>query len=153
MSTTIVTPLDIARRFLGTSERAGADSNNPAIMAMLQLDESWPANDEVAWCSAFVNYVCWLLNLPRSRSLGARTWLKIGLPVALEDARPGNDVVVFARGGDHQPGPEVIRAPGHVAFFLSATPTHVTVLGANQGDAVSIASFPVRQVLGVRRLS
>jgi len=150
-----ITAFDLAHRFLGIEEAAGA-ANNPAVLAMLRLDNSWPAGDDVAWCSAFANYVAWLLDLPRSKSLAARSWLKVGAAIDIAAAEVGFDVVVLKRGGGNQPGPEVLNAQGHVGFFAgrSRKPTGdvVSVLGGNQGDAVTVATFPVGQVLGIRRL-
>lgn len=148
-----VTALSIAKRFLGLEEVPGAVSN-PAILAMLRLDNKWPSGDEVAWCSAFVNTVAWLLDLPRSRSLAARSWLLIGTPVELKDARPGFDVVILKRGREPQPGAEVTEgASGHVGFFVHAEDGKVFLLGGNQGDSVSIGSWAIQSVIGVRRLA
>ena len=150
-----VTALSIARRFIGMEEVPGVASN-PAILAMLRLDNKWPAGDEVAWCSAFVSYIAWLLDLPRSKSLAARSWLPIGWSIDIAGAEPGFDVVVLKRGGGNQPGPEVtIGAPGHVGFFAGrrVDDKRVLVLAGNQGDSVSIESFPLAQVLGIRRLA
>lgn len=147
-----ITCYDIAQRFIGIREVPGALAN-PAILAMLKLDEAWPTDDETPWCSAFANYVAWLLRLPRSKSLAARSWLAIGRPVDLDEAEPENDVVVLARGDGEQPGPEVIRAPGHVGFFAGFESGNVLLLAGNQGDAVSVARFPAERVLGVRRLT
>lgn len=146
-----VTAFDIARRFEGLTESPGVASN-PQILAMLKLDQRWPGGDEVPWCSAFVNYVAWLLNLPRSKSLAARSWLSVGTPVQWDEAKRGFDVVILQRGSGHQPGPEILQAPGHVGFFASVTSELVQILGGNQSDAVSIASFPLSRVLGFRRL-
>lgn len=146
-----MTALKLAQKFLGLREVAGSTSN-PQVLAMLQLDNSWVADDETAWCSAFVNYVSHLLSVPRSRSLAARSNLLVGRSVALTDAQPGWDVVVLARGGGKQPGPEVIHAPGHVGFYVGVTADGVTLLGGNQGDSVSVATFPKSRILGIRRL-
>jgi uncharacterized protein (TIGR02594 family) len=164
-----ITPYKLAERFVGIRELAGAAANHPLIqwwlsLCGLPLEEP----DETPWCSAFVNGIAWELRLPRSKSAAARSWLTVGTPVALEDARPGFDIVVFTRTGN-APGPEVLNAPGHVAFFagleLLGTPSSeqrgsiVLALGGNQSDGVSIARFPVlpvhngRRVLGVRRLA
>lgn len=142
---------DIAQRFVGVKEVPGT-SNNPQILAMLRLDQSWPVSDEVPWCSAFVNYIAWLLRLPRSKSLQARSWLQVGIPVELFFAEVGFDVVVLKRG-ENDAGPEVLSAPGHVGFFAGAGENWIHVLGGNQGDAVSIQTFPVGQLLGIRRLT
>ncbi len=147
-----ITALSLARRFVGLSEVPGTASN-PAILAMLKLDQSWPGGDEVAWCSAYVNYICWLLELPRSKSLAARSWLKIGSPVSITHAQPGFDVVVIMRGSGVQPGPEVTSgAPGHVGFYLGSDGGAISLLAGNQGNKVSEQSFPLSKLLGIRRL-
>ena len=149
-----ITAFALAQRFVGIRETAGAAST-PIVVAMLRLDQAWPAGDEVAWCSAFVNLIAWLLRLPRSKSLAARSWLTVGQPVALERAVAGFDVVVLTRGTGAQPGADVLEAPGHVGFFAGVEPGaggDVWILGGNQGDAVSVALFPRSRVIGVRRL-
>ena len=148
-----ITAYDLAERFVGVSEIPGSQ-DNPQLLAMLRLDGSWPEHDEVPWCSAFTNYVCWLLRLPRSKSLRARSWLTVGRPIELCHARPGFDVVVLSRGSN-APGPEVLDAPGHVGFFArldSVRAQHVELLGGNQSDSVRVSRYPAKRVLGVRRL-
>ena len=146
-----ITAYDLAQRFVGMTEVAGKVSN-PQILAMLQLDQAWPEGDEVPWCSAFVNYITWLLRLPRSKSLGARSWLQVGIPINLEDAELGFDVVILKRGGENQPGPDVINAPGHVGFFVGGDKDIVLILGGNQSDSVNVSRFFVQNILGIRRL-
>ena len=141
---------DLAQRFTGIKE-VGGSVDNPQIMAMLRLDNSWPGHDEVPWCSAFVNYICWLLRLPRSNSLRARSWLTVGVPISKADARKG-DIVVLKRGKGEQPGPEVLDAPGHVGFFAGFMDQFVEVLGGNQGDTVRISRYPIKNILGIRRV-
>ena len=101
--------------------------------------------DEVPWCSSFVNAICWLLRLPRSKSAAARSWLGIGVAVNVFHARPG-DIIVLARGAPPS---------GHVGFYAGFDPVAQTVevLGGNQSDAVSIAKFKMADVLGVRRVA
>ncbi len=132
--------LQLARRFEGVSEVAGA-SYSPLILAMLQLDAPWPQDDSVPWCSAFVNFVCWLLDLPRSKSLAARSWLEVGAPTTLYKAVPGFDIVVLSRG-----------AGGHVGFYVRHDEQTVTLYGGNQDDSVNEAVFDRSRVLGVRCL-
>ncbi|OIQ52145.1 hypothetical protein BerOc1_00618 [Pseudodesulfovibrio hydrargyri] len=145
-----MTAFDMAQRFVGVREVPGSQSN-PAVLAMLKLDDDWPEGDDVPWCSAFANYVAWLLRLPRSKSLMARSWLKVGRAVGGE-AEPGFDVVVLKRGTGKQPGPEVLDAPGHVGFYAGEENGRVLVLGGNQKDEVNIAAYPKSRVLGIRRL-
>jgi uncharacterized protein (TIGR02594 family) len=146
-----ISAFDLAQRFVGVSEIPGIASN-PQVLAMLRLDTDWPDGDEVAWCSAFVNYVTWLLRLPRSKNLMARSWLEIGQPINIANAETGFDVVILKRGEGVQPGPEVIEAPGHVGFYAGQENGKVLILGGNQGDKVCVAGFSLELVLGVRRL-
>ena len=148
---------DLAQRYVGMEEISGKMSN-PAILAMLRLDARWVEDDDTPWCSAFTNWIAWHLRLPRSKSLAARSWLSVGRPITLIEADAENDVVIFKRGGGSQPGPEVLKAPGHVGFFARYEPAtqgavgRVWVIGGNQSDAVTVAPFPEDRVLGVRSL-
>ncbi len=136
-----LTCYDIAQRFVGVKETAGATST-PIILAMLRLDQTWPDDDQIAWCSAFVSWVAWLLRLPRSKSLAARSWLHVGRPTPLAEALIGDDVVVLRRG-----------AGGHVGFYAGRDRDGaILILGGNQGDAVTIAAFPEDRLLSVQRL-
>lgn len=150
-----VTAFEIAQRFVGMKEVPGTGSN-PQVLAFLKLDHSWPAGDDVPWCSAFVNYITWLLRLPRSKSLSARSWLSVGQPINLDQAELG-DIVIIKRGEGVQPGPEVLQAPGHVGFFAGRPGNEpgkaIYILGGNQGDSVSVAPFDAERLLGIRRLS
>lgn len=143
-----VTVFDMAQRFVGVKE-IGGDTDNPQVLAFLKLDAEWPQNDEVPWCSGFANYVAWLLRLPRSKSLRARSWLQVGTPIDIENAERG-DVVIFNRGGP--PTPDIIEAPGHVGFFAGIEGDFVVVLGGNQGDQVKLSRYPKDELLGVRRI-
>lgn len=146
-----ITAFDIAQVFTGEKEMAGG-LDNPLILAMLKTDNDWPQDDEVPWCSAFVNFVAKLLRLPRSKSLRARSWLEIGKGIPLNEAKPGFDVVVLSRGKGEQPGPEVIDAPGHVGFYAGQFGEFIEILGGNQSDTVKVSRYPASRLLGVRRL-
>jgi len=146
-----ITAFDLAQRFVGVAEIPGTLSN-PMILSMLRLDQQWPTGEEVAWCSAFVNFIAWELRLPRSYSLAARSWLNIGQEVDLKNAEVGFDVVILKRGTGEQPGPDVIHAPGHVGFFAGSSGNSIMVLGGNQGDAVNVKIFPQAQILSIRRI-
>jgi len=143
---------EVGQRFSGIKEVSGI-KDNPMILAMLKLDGEWPEHDEVPWCSAFTNFICWILRLPRSKSLRARSWLGVGHRIPLENARVGCDVVVLSRGDGTQPGPEVMDAPGHVGFYAGHDEIHIQVLGGNQGNTVSVRSYRRDRLLGIRRLT
>ena len=146
-----LTAFDLAQRFIGIKEVPGS-KDSYQVMAFLTLDNSWPGHDEIAWCSAFINYICWELRLPRSKSLAARSWLGIGRAIDLSEAEAGFDVVVLKRGGEGEPGPEVLDAPGHVGFFAGREGDNILLLAGNQSNAVNISHFPVAQILGIRRI-
>ena len=93
-----MTPYDLAMRFVGTKETSGVASN-PLVLAMLTLDQAWPKDDAVPWCSAFMNFIAWMWRLPRSKSLAARSWLLVGTPVELVRYAPlGDPVEIKVRG-------------------------------------------------------
>jgi len=146
-----VTLHDIANRFIGMSEVKGSASN-PGILAMLKLDGDWPEDDAVPWCSAALNYWAWLLRLPRSKSLRARSWLAVGRAIADAEARVGFDVVILKQHID-DPDAHSLDARGHVGLYSGGFAQTIHVLGGNQGDRVSVAPFPFERVLGIRRLS
>lgn len=148
----MMTPATLAYRFVNLAEVPG-NQHNPQILAMLQLVNGAVQDDETPWCSAFVNYIAWLLGCDRSHSLAARSWLKVGKAVDPVEAGIGFHVVVLQRGVGPQPGPSVIDAPGHVGFFYGYDRGGgVTVLGGNQGDKVSLATYSKSRILGIREI-
>jgi uncharacterized protein (TIGR02594 family) len=138
-----ITAFDLAQRFIGIKEISG-NMANPQILAMLKLDDEWPKDDAVPWCSAFVNYIAWLLRLPRSKKLNARSWLEIGRPIDISQAKAGFDIAVFKRGDD--------GVSGHVGFYAGLEENTVYVLGGNQSDSVNITCYTKDKLLGVRRI-
>jgi uncharacterized protein (TIGR02594 family) len=138
-----VTPYQIAERFIGLREIVGP-LHSPLVLAMLQLDAKWVEEDETPWCSAFVNAIAWLLKLERTRNLAARSWLKSGLPVPLTSAEVGWDIAVLSR----PPSP----TSGHVGFYAGHSDMTISLLGGNQGNAVSVATFSRSRLVQIRRL-
>lgn len=124
---------------LGQREVRGS-ADNARIRAFFR-EVGHPAilHDEVAWCAAFVGACLERGGLASTRSLMARSYLRWGN--GLSAARIGA-VAVLSRGSD--------PAAGHVGFLLGETPTHVVLLGGNQGDAVSVATYSRRRLLGLR---
>lgn len=151
-----VTAFDLAQRFVGLTELAGAQHHPLIQWGFTLCGYGMDTPDEVAWCSAFAQIPPYLLRLPRSKSAAARSWLQIGQPVDLMASVVGFDVVILKRGQGAQPGPEVLQAPGHVGFFAGWADEgrqSLRILGGNQSDSVNVQSFPRERVLGVRRLA
>jgi uncharacterized protein (TIGR02594 family) len=138
-----VTAFQVASRFFGIHEVAGA-VHNPIIVAMLSLDNKWAVEDEIPWCSAFINFICFILGIPRSHSLAARSWVTIGSEIPLSEAKPGFTIVVLKRGTN--------PSQGHVAFYASQDENEVILLGGNQGNSVSLSRFKKSDVIAVRKL-
>lgn len=143
--------VDVAQRFIYVKERPGT-LDNPYIQAWLEDAGLQGAHDETPWCGAFAKFIVGrCLGLPTPPyAARARSWLLAGSSIS-EPQR--GDVVVFKRGGGDQPGPAVISAPGHVAFYVGTLGDRIRVVGGNQGNQVSEASFPVANVLGFRRMA
>ena len=96
-------------------------------------------NDEIPWCAAFVN---WCLDEAGPRGTGkanARSYLAWGD----ESPRRVGAIVVLTRGVPS--GWE-----GHVGFLLDWNDWTLTLLGGNQSNRVSIASYPASRLLGFR---
>ena len=136
-----MTPYELAKAEIGTVE--WAQGSNPKVVAYYRdAGHSEVKDDDVAWCAAFVGAMLKRGGQLGTGALNARSYLKWGKAVAIEDALPG-DVCVIERGGS--------TWQGHVFFYVSQTKTHINGLGGNQRDAVSIAAHPKPKLLGVRR--
>ncbi|HMT02868.1 MAG TPA: hypothetical protein PKD00_06090 [Burkholderiales bacterium] len=76
----------------------------------------------------------------------ARSWNRLpSIIYKLEDALPG-DIIILTRGNG---------LSGHVGVFVGmdiSNKNQINILGCNQGDAVSIASFDKSRIIGIRRL-
>jgi uncharacterized protein (TIGR02594 family) len=142
-----ITALRVAKQFLGIKEIEG-EKDNPFVVWCLSTCGQ-DAKDEMAWCSAFVNGVCLILGLDRTNSVRARSWLNVGIPVELKDAKPGFDVCVFSRGTGLQ---------GHVGFFAGirfndkGEEDGIYVLSGNDNNSVTLRVYNKSRLLGVRRL-
>lgn len=132
--------LSWARGELGTAETPGPVSTR-RILEYRKISGCTLGGDDgaVPWCAIFVNAALAMAGLKGSGNAMARGFLKYGQRLMLPAK---GAIVVFSSSR----GP----ASGHVGFYVGETATHIRVLGGNQGDAVSIASFPKARVLGYR---
>lgn len=139
------TPYDIAKTQIGIKEVDGS-GNNPQVIAYHSKTSLKATEDQIAWCSSFVNWCFWKagMDADRSNSAAARSWLKRGTPVDEKDVKEG-DVVIFWRGK-----PDGWQ--GHVGFVAGPIgKTTVPVLSGNQSNAVNITKYLKSSVLGYRR--
>lgn len=131
--------LVVAEAALGTREIAGAGSN-PAIEGYYR-DSGHPeiSDDGVPWCAAFVGACLKRAGFEGTGSLRARSYLDWGSQ--LLQPRTGA-ITVLSRGAD--------PALGHVGFWVGAKDGSVLLLGGNQSDSVTIATFALSRVIGYR---
>jgi uncharacterized protein (TIGR02594 family) len=139
---------------IGQTE-VGGPEHNPLLIGLAQWVTPWVKDDETAWCGLFCGWCCKFADIhPPDHAARARSWLTVGTEIRLAEARPGFDVAIFKRGPHPQPGPDVLDATGHVGLFVGPFyDGRILVLGGNQSNMVSIAPFPVSDLLGIRRLS
>jgi uncharacterized protein (TIGR02594 family) len=131
----------IAQSKLGIHEIPGPKANAFIVECLesTTLDRRDAMLDETAWCSAFVNRVMQLAGVEGTNSAWARSWLNWGREP--DDEEFGKGVIVVLERGANS---------GHVGFLADWDDDTVTLLGGNQGDAVSLAIFPQSRVLGYR---
>lgn len=133
-------PLGLAASQIGLNER----DQNVALQEYLanggvNLD---PA--VTAWCAAFVNATLAQSGQQGTGSNMARSFLEWGQAVDPGQVAPG-DVMVLPRGDPNGPY-------GHVGIVEVVNPDGtVTLIGGNQGDAVSRQSYSIADALGFRR--
>lgn len=128
-----------ARALLGTAEVPGSASN-PVIVEMHRRVSGVAHPDSVPWCAALVGYCLEQAGIDSTNSLMARSYVRWGEPV--EGDPPVGAVVVFS--SDRGP------SSGHVAFCVGVSTSRIEVLGGNQNDRVSIASYPRSKIVAVR---
>lgn len=137
------TPYALAQQYLGTREIPGS-KHNSTIVGWLRRIATWINDDETAWCSAFINAMAEDAGFEKSGKLNARSWLDVGQKVTAAEAKRGDVVILWrvSRNGWQ----------GHVGFVQSINASTVSILGGNQGNAVTITKYPLSRVLGCRRL-
>jgi uncharacterized protein (TIGR02594 family) len=128
----------IAEGELGIEEIPG-NEDNPRIVEYLRTVFDCGQHDEVAWCSAFANWCIAHAGFNPTHSALARSWLNWG--IALRVPVPGA-VMVFARGSQSW--------QGHVAFYVGEGRVGYKVIGGNQGNAVSYATYSRESLIGIR---
>ena len=137
-----MTPFDIARSYIGTTEGPGP-ADKPIVTEMYaSVGHDWVEHDSVAWCAAFVGHCLERAGIRSTRKLTARSYLDWGVPVETADAQQG-DIGVIPRGSSSW--------QGHVFFIDRIEGQWVWGLGGNQDDAVNVKRYPVSKLLGVRR--
>ncbi|MBU3720751.1 MAG: TIGR02594 family protein [Burkholderiaceae bacterium] len=131
-----------AAKHIGEKEIPGKASN-PLIRGWIKLAAKWLEQDDSStpWCGCFRGAVglATATGVPPEH-YRAKNWLLWGTGVhTIREALKGDTVVLVRKGGFH------------VGILDRVAGEYIYLLGGNQGDAVSIARFPVGQIEGIRR--
>ncbi len=124
---------------VGVEEAAGP-ADNPRIVEYHRAVDDEVSDDEVPWCSSFVNWCMMRAQTERTRSRAARSWLPWGTRLATPAY---GCVCVLWR--EH---PESWK--GHVGILVGTALDDVFLLGGNQSNEVNVRRYPVSRVLGYR---
>lgn len=131
--------LKFARKELGTKEVPGHGNNPTVVNYFNEAQHPEIKQDEVPWCAAFVGAMLKRAGIKPSGSLMARSYEQWGQTLV----KP----VLGCVGVKKRPGAGFV---GHVGFVVGLTSDTVILLGGNQGDKVSIASFKRREFTAFR---
>jgi uncharacterized protein (TIGR02594 family) len=131
--------MDRAKQEMGITEVPGREDNPRIEEYLTTTDTPLPRDysDEVAWCSAFVNWNFKQEGIKGTGSAWSQSWREWGK--GLSDPKFGC-VVVFHWSG--------IR--GHVGFVWDWDNEGIFVLGGNQHNSVNITYFRYDNVVAYR---
>lgn len=129
-------PIAIAELARGVNELPGPQ-HNQRILAYHATTTLDARDDETPWCSSFVNWCIEQAGLVGTKSAAARSWMTWGQPVTVSEV---GDIVVLSRVGGQ-----------HVGFLIAVVGDTLLLLAGNQGNRVSVAPFPLRRIMAVRR--
>lgn len=138
-----MTPYELARLELGVKEWTAPGESNPRVEGYFR-DVGHPVyKDDTAWCAAFLGAMLERADIRSTRKLTARSYMTWGQPT--DNPKPG-DIAVFWRN-------DPASWQGHVGFVVSVSDTNVVVLGGNQRNAVTEASYDRARLLGFRTIA
>jgi uncharacterized protein (TIGR02594 family) len=123
----------------GVREIPGKDDAPEILRYFREAGDTNAETEATPWCAAFLGSMLKRGGQAGTGSLLARSYLAWG--DALDTPRLGA-VAVLSRGDDPN--------AGHVGFLLSEAADKLYLLGGNQGDAVTVASFDKARLLGLR---
>ena len=131
--------VDVALREVGVKEVSGPEAE-ARILEYHSTCSLHAKSDEVAWCSAFVNWVMAQVGGARTKSAAALSWLKWG--EAIKTPCFGC-LVILDYGGGH----------GHVGIVVGASAGNLVVLGGNQSNQVCLRRMPKKENMSFRKPS
>lgn len=132
---------EVAVKELGVHEIPGPEANARIMEYEKHTDRGYTGSDEEAWCAKFANFVTDEAGFPGTHHANARSFLNWGVELEV----PILGCIVVMKRGDSE-------TQGHITFCDHPDISNgiVRCIGGNQGDAVSVARFPVEKVLSYR---
>jgi uncharacterized protein (TIGR02594 family) len=137
--------MDIAKKYEGTKEIKGSKDNPVVVAFFAKSGHPEIKDDETAWCAAYVNAVLYEDNRVGTKSLLAKSFLKLPDSDEVTGVPEYGDIVVLHRGSPSS-------WQGHVGFFIKWDDDYVYLLGGNQSDGVNISRYSRDRIAGIRRL-
>ena len=137
--------IEIVKRALeeyGVKGIQGPEANPKILSYFNKSGKITVQEDEVPWCSAFMNFIADELGLEKTEKLNARSWLDLGIE---KDKAELGDIVILWRESKES-------GKGHGGIFIKMDNNFVYLLGGNQNNEVNISEFPKEKVLGIREL-
>ena len=131
----------IAKMELGVSEISGPEHNPRILEYLATVNRNFKA-DEIAWCSAFVNFCIKKSNAIGTNKANARSWLSWGRITKNPEL---GDVVIFWRDS-------INSWKGHVGFYAGQENKKILVLSGNQKNKVSFQYYSKNRLLGFRTM-
>jgi uncharacterized protein (TIGR02594 family) len=125
--------IEIAEKEIGQTEIPGI-KHNPRIIEYHSKTTLKASTDEVAWCSAFANWVMEKAGIIGTQNARALSWKSWGKRI---DKAVYGCLAVFDYGG----------GKGHVGFVVGKKDDRLLVLGGNQGDKVQITKFKTGKIV------
>lgn len=127
--------MDVAAAEIGVTEIAG-QAHEPRILAYHATTRERHVTDEMAWCSAFVNWCLRQANYTGANSAAANSWVHWAQGDDLKCLRYG--AVTVIRNEEDPPGRGY-----HVGFYLETVGIRMRLLGGNQRNIeVCALGFP-----------
>lgn len=117
--------MKIAWKEIGQKETPGLKAHNARILEYHATTTMKASNDEVAWCSSFVNWVMEQAGYKGTKSAQARDWAKWGK--TCQEPLLGS-ICVIEYGG----------LKGHVGFVAGKNAKGILLLGGNQRNQVCL---------------
>lgn len=127
--------IQIAKKEIGVKETQGGETKR--ILEYHATTTLRASEDEVPWCSSFVNWVMIKSGYNGTNLAAARSWLAFGQKSMTFKKY---SIVVFKRGNNGW--------SGHVAFAMADLGKTIRVLGGNQSNSVNYSNYNKSDVLG-----